>query len=475
MFKFSYCLTAAALLLAVCTTAIESATEKVYRCSFDAAQASSVIGVVETLDLDLWSHQTLPRDSGVSSFVDVRVSNAEEERSALTAIQNLAKCELLIGDLTVVAEAQQLEAIYGSVLEKQKSRLDAEGIDPFFSNYRSYDDINEKLADLADSYPDLASIFTLNGVTWENRTIKGLVLTSNVKSYKDKPVIYFNGGIHAREWISSATVMYLLYRFLSTYSSDTLSKYILDNMQIVATPLSNPDGYEFTRTPGNRWWRKNRRLNPDGSYGVDLNRNWDEHFGRVGVSRRYSSEIYPGPSAFSEPETQMLSRFISSLPNKIGGIDFHSYGQLVLRNWGWTVRDSQNEVVLKELGASIVDTIKKTSESLNRKLKKSIAGGRQPSLYQNVKGANLYPASGATDDWMSATQGMTAFTIELSPADGRYGFALPSSEIVNVGEEIFKAMQVFCLRLFKEKIPPNAYVRRGSWHRNAWRRFVGSN
>ena len=75
-------------------------------------------------------------------------------------------------------------------------------------------------------------------------------------------------------------------------------------------------GYEFSRTPGNRWWRKNRRRNANGSFGVDLNRNFDEHFGVVGTSSNPSSDTYRGPSAFSEPETKALTDFVLTLPNR---------------------------------------------------------------------------------------------------------------------------------------------------------------
>ena len=39
-------------------------------------------------------------------------------------------------------------------------------------------------------------------------------------------------------------------------------------------PLVNPDGYNYAWTR-DRLWRKNRRANTGGSFGVDLNRNWD--------------------------------------------------------------------------------------------------------------------------------------------------------------------------------------------------------
>ena len=44
------------------------------------------------------------------------------------------------------------------------------------------------------------------------------------------------------------------------------------------------DGYiynETTNPNGGGYWRKNRRANADGSYGVDNNRNYSYHWGEI--------------------------------------------------------------------------------------------------------------------------------------------------------------------------------------------------
>src|SRR3954454_23765874 len=45
----------------------------------------------------------------------------------------------------------------------------------------------------------------------------------------------------------------------------------LQRGEIWVAPIINPDGHEFSRAE-NRLWRKNRRQNADGSFGVDPNR-----------------------------------------------------------------------------------------------------------------------------------------------------------------------------------------------------------
>lgn len=96
----------------------------------------------------------------------------------------------------------------------------------------------------------------------------------------------------------------------------------LKEAEFYITPLQNPDGYEYSRSE-DRLWRKNRRLNPDGTFGVDLNRNWDEHWGMYGTSAFTVSEVYEGAAPFSEPLTRLISDWILSIPNRYAGIDFH--------------------------------------------------------------------------------------------------------------------------------------------------------
>jgi len=311
--------------------------------------------------------------------------------------------------------------------------------DPFFNDYQSYATIVQKLQDWASEHPDLATFIPSIGKSVEGRDLVVIKLTGNSQS-TTKRSIWFNGGVHAREWISPSTTMYLVNQFLSNYNNDSLVTTIMDNFEIHISPLFNPDGYEYSRDTnnGDRYWRKNRRDNGDGTFGVDLNRNWDEHWSVAGASSDTSDETYEGPSPASEPEIQAFVNYVSGLSNRYAGIDFHSYSQLVLRNWGWTKKSSKNEAILKQLGDGMSAAIKSTSKI----------------SYTSEKGAALYPASGATDDWMSGRMGMVGYTIELRDT-GNYGFTLPKSQIVPTGNEIWSAVKFFCQFVLQNNIPPN--------------------
>src|SRR4029450_12339336 len=113
-----------------------------------------------------------------------------------------------------------------------------------------------------------------------------------------------NGCQHAREWIAVMTPMYVADALVREYGRDARITAALDRVDFYIVPVTNPDGFEFTYTPppvGDRMWRKNRRNNGNGSFGVDLNRNWSVDWGGPNsTSTSPSSETYIGTGPFSE-------------------------------------------------------------------------------------------------------------------------------------------------------------------------------
>ena len=96
----------------------------------------------------------------------------------------------------------------------------------------------------------------------------------------------------------------LMHYFLDNYGSDKQITKLVDKNELWFVPVANPDGYDFTFTPGNRLWRKNLRdNNSDGTIapgdGVDLNRNFATKWGydNEGSSPLPGSETYRGPGA----------------------------------------------------------------------------------------------------------------------------------------------------------------------------------
>jgi len=214
------------------------------------------------------------------------------------------------------------------------------------------------------------------------------------------------------------------------YATNPTVKSILDKVQFYIIPIVNPDGYLYTwnTSPSSaRLWRKNRRQNQGGSYGVDLNRNWDDHWGGEGSSGTPTSETYRGTAPFSEPETKVTSAFILANGPFAGYIDFHAYGQLILRPYGWTRTLPPDAPVQKAVGDHMSAVIQQVH-----------------GVYYTSEPANqLYITSGSSDDWCyGVAKVLLSYTIELRDT-GRYGFQLPASQILPTGQESWAAVQYF--------------------------------
>merc|ERR1719471_2857661 len=73
-------------------------------------------------------------------------------------------------------------------------------------------EIRMELQNLARQYSNRASLFNV-GRTYEGENQIGIKVTNG--DGRSKPVVWIDGGIHAREWISPATVMYFMNKMLT--------------------------------------------------------------------------------------------------------------------------------------------------------------------------------------------------------------------------------------------------------------------
>ena len=80
------------------------------------------------------------------------------------------------------------------------------------------------------------------GKSHEGRDMRVLQIT---KAGPGKPNVWIEAGIHAREWIASATATFVINELVNNYEEN---KAIVDNLNIHILPMANPDGYEYTRS-----------------------------------------------------------------------------------------------------------------------------------------------------------------------------------------------------------------------------------
>ncbi len=252
--------------------------------------------------------------------------------------------------------------------------------------YHTYEEVEAVIRSLVEARPDLVH-HEVVGTSWEGRSIHAVRISSGGE---DLPAYMITGAHHAREWISVEVPVALMRWLVESYDTDPEAKALVDSRRIWVVPVVNPDGLVYSQTHY-RMWRKNRRDNGDGEFGVDLNRNYGHVFGQAGSSDSTWSDVYHGPEAFSEPETRAL-RDLVARERCVGTLSFHSYGELVLFPWSYGYEESPDHAALAAMAAGIAAKNGYTAE----------------------KSSDLYPSSGDFDDWFYGDAGAVSFTIELA-------------------------------------------------------------
>ena len=237
------------------------------------------------------------------------------------------------------------------------------------------------------------------GASYEGRPILAVKIGSPDDS-PNRPNVLFMGTHHAREWISTAVVMKLI-RWLADSGAALITSH-----DVWVIPVENPDGYQYTFT-NERYWRKNRRPNDNGTYGVDPNRNYPTFWRAddVGSSGYQDAETYRGTSPGSERETQAVMSFHAAHPPVVS-VSYHSYSGLVLYPWGFRAG---------ELPPDLPRFQALTGTDLTPAVTDSVPGSAIDH-YHPGPGWNLYTTNGEYTDWAYRTYGTIAFTTELTRA-----------------------------------------------------------
>lgn len=156
--------------------------------------------------------------------------------------------------------------------------------DPNFEIYWSSEQMENYARSLATRFPNRVQLEVI-GRSAQGRVIYALKISSG--PFGTKPLVFIEGGCHAREWVSQASIMYLINRLVEDPVS---SNELLTDTDWIITPNLNPDGYEWSRT-NNRLWRQNRRQVNANCVGVDLNRNFAYSWRAATVAVRFYQNI----------------------------------------------------------------------------------------------------------------------------------------------------------------------------------------
>ncbi|MBU8869972.1 MAG: hypothetical protein KOO60_03745, partial [Gemmatimonadales bacterium] len=206
-------------------------------------------------------------------------------------------------------------------------------------------------------YPDVISQKWSIGKSVMNQDLWCFRVSDNPEIDEIEPEILIDGMHHAREIMASEFPIMFAEYLAQNYGTDPEITWLLNNRELYIIPIVNPDGLLFneaTHPGGGGMWRKNRRDNDDGTYGVDPNRNYPYMWGYddSGSSPDPVSEVYRGPSAGSEPEVQAMMSFMNSR-EFVTHNTVHTYGNLTLYPWGYTTVPSADTAIFTLMGAEM--------------------------------------------------------------------------------------------------------------------------
>jgi hypothetical protein len=275
---------------------------------------------------------------------------------------------------------------------------------------------------VAAAHPAIVQLFSI-GRSLEGRELWAAKVSDNVAQDEDEPEALFVGHYHAREHLTVEMMLYLLHLLADNYglAGQEQITNLVDTREIYLIFDMNPDGGEYDTAAGfYQLWRKNRDLNADGSFGVDLNRNHSYAWGCCGGSSDIpGDEVYRGPAPASEPETRAIEAFVNSrvlagVQQISVAITFHTFSELVLWPYGHTYDQVPSDMRLDDYAAFA---------ALGQEMART-------NGYTPMQSSNLYITDGDLIDWAYGVHRIFAFTFEMYPSSFTpEGFYPPASAI----------------------------------------------
>lgn len=306
-----------------------------------------------------------------TGYIIVRASNEQEYNRLLDTGSQLEEiCNPLEDTIAAIQNAAlyQIESI------------------PGYTCYRTVEETYASAASIASNYPTLAT-WTDYGDSWDKANGFGgydlmVLKLTNSAIEGTKPKVFITGAMHAREYATAELLTRLAEYLATNYGTNADATWMLDYHEVHFMLQSNPDGRKKAETGLS--WRKNTNQNYCGATsndrGADLNRNFAFKWACCGGSSSVACDpTYHGPSAASEPETQIIQDYIASqFPDQRGPldtdaapldtpgvyIDVHASGRLLLWSWGWTYSLAPNATQLQTFGRKMAYFNSHTPEAI---------------------------------------------------------------------------------------------------------------
>jgi hypothetical protein len=274
-----------------------------------------------------------------------------------------------------------------------------------------------------------------------------------------RPVIFINGGIHAREWQSPEVTTGLMELLAQGHDDGHWLTYLIENVSFFVIPVLNIDGFLQTqRYPRSNWigadptnaqfWPRDGRMRRknlfnadedlgstgDHLFGVDLNRNNGPFWPGPPTNRDPRNLLYSGIDETSESETQALKAAADRVP--AGALrfyaDMHSFGRVMFSVNTGNARRSRNQSNVLRMA---------------RLHHSALPGAKLYSEVLEAPGLGI----GTTSEYFAYRFQVPSITWELEPGaggteyggfgtNGHDGFILPESQVRRVRENMAQSI-----------------------------------
>ncbi|XP_027729575.1 carboxypeptidase B2 [Vombatus ursinus] len=385
-------------------------------------QVRTLQNMTTTFEVVLWKPEDM-QFIKKSEEVHFYVNDSYLDRVKTFLTQNTIKFSVLVEDVEDLVRKQTINDTFGS--EKTiNGTFSPRASSSYYQQYHSLPEIYYWIESITETYADMLEKIHI-GSSFEKRPL--YVLKLSTKRNTSRSAIWIDCGIHAREWVAPAFCLWFIGHATQFYGKEAEVTKLLNHLDFYVMPVLNVDGYDYTWKT-DRMWRKNRSLHEGNiCVGTDLNRNFaSKHWCEAGASKSPCREIYCGPYPESEPEVKAVASFLRRNLHHIKAyITMHSYSQLVLFPYSYTMSKSKDHEELSLVARQATQAILRVSKNV---------------YYEYGPGATtIYLSPGGSDDWAYDMGIKYSFTFELRDK-GQYGFLLPERFIRPTVTEIFAAV-----------------------------------
>jgi murein tripeptide amidase MpaA len=282
--------------------------------------------------------------------------------------------------------------------------------------FYTFQEVLKQLDTMRMVFPNIITMRESIGTTREGRAL-WMVKISDLPNQNEpnEPQVLYTALHHAREPQGMMALMYYMWWLLQNHGEHPEATYLVNNRAMFFIPVMNADGYVYnqTTTPGGGgMWRKNRRVNGDGTFGVDPNRNYGPEFmwnaPNGGSSTSTSSETYRGTAPFSEPENQAIDNFMRS-HNIKACLNYHTYSNLIIYPWGYQSKENPDSLIYRDFAYELSNSNNYTTGTDLQTVGYATRGNSDDYMYgdtSNGKGSTwaMTPEVGSTGFWPSVAE-----------------------------------------------------------------------